>query len=161
MPLETLHAGETHFFSSSDDGESFQIKKSSHSRRVAKQLKKESRREREERERAEQEQNKRGDLNSQISAPGEYSSENMKVLKIFIQLSHACAFVHESFLFLQKMFEEQERANGHAADIMVGSDADISDFDDEEDDDDTKSEGQPSFKDILKSGTSITIYIVP
>jgi hypothetical protein len=53
---------------SSDEGEVFQIKKSSHSKRVAKQLRKESRREKEEQER-----------NDREDVPNDYSIESLKV----------------------------------------------------------------------------------
>ena len=61
----------------------FQIKKSSHSRRVAKQLKKESRREKEEREKHEREEkekkDKEAEVNTQLSAAGEYSQDKIMV----------------------------------------------------------------------------------
>ena len=56
--------------------------------------------------------------------------------------------MHDTIVF-QKLKAEQDKKNGHAIDVGVGSDADISDFDDEEEED---KESEPTVKDILMSG---------
>ncbi|ELU08053.1 hypothetical protein CAPTEDRAFT_227729 [Capitella teleta] len=96
-----------------EEGEVFQIKKSSHSRRVAKQLKKESRREKEERAKTDQD-----DDSDDAPATG-YSMESLK-----------------------KLQAEQNAANGHVAEVMLGSDAELSEFDDEDDEEGQDETGQ-------------------
>ena len=60
--------------------EEFKIKKSSHSRKVAKQLKRELQREKEEKEREEKEKQERAKAQASASASAsEYSAENLQV----------------------------------------------------------------------------------
>ena len=60
-------------FVSLGDGEVFQIKKSSHSRRIAKMIKRQHRQEKEEKAKLEP-------ADALASVPGSYSAENLKVV---------------------------------------------------------------------------------